>query len=76
MVLSQMLGVVRSKGRDVTPSQVFYARLTGRLGNVPIDGVGNYRFDDGHVERMLRYLDSPRKRGRKPSVLANRKIQK
>ena len=66
MTLSEMTETLNREGFRVTPAQISYARISGRLGPVGFDGAGNAIFDCGHLARMKMYLSRPRPRGRRP----------
>ena len=66
MTISELWEVLRREGFEASTRQIRYALLTGRLGSVSKDGAGNYKYNRGHLQRMRSYLQSPRRRGRKP----------
>ena len=65
MVLSDFMRLLREDGQSATSGNVQYAFLTGKLGEVEVDGAGNRIFTMRHVAAMREYLASPRRPGRK-----------
>ena len=71
MVLNEFADRLADEGRTVSVHQIAYAAATGKLGEVPLDGARNRQFNDEHLERMIRWLDTNPRPGRKPKVRSN-----
>jgi hypothetical protein len=65
MVMHELIAEVQSRGVEVKEGQVNYAVIRGYISPVEQDAIGTRHFEAHHVDEVIAYLSSPRKRGRR-----------
>lgn len=64
----QVARLLKSEGLHVSVNRLHYGRLVGRIPTIPTDALGNFQWDDVHVEAARQFCSEPPRRGRPPRV--------